>query len=426
MPSTASQVVDRLVHEWDTEEVNLLESLENFGDVARHVEDESSDSASPILAEYIAHGGDETLKAMTNFSAAEFDSLWALVESAVMMVWTQGRGRKPTVSGKDSFFVTLTVLKHFDTWQKHAIDFNIGMSSLEKMVHRVIQTVEPVLFSHLVKPVTMPEQMEAGNTFTNYPHALYATDVKFQPAYRPSGRFMEQKVYYSAKHKLYGFKIECSVAPPGLAVDVSNHCPGSTSDVTMMLDRLSIHRNMLRKEEGTSPEIGGEPTQFAHMWAVLVDKGYQGAGRVLRTIQPKKQPRGGTLDRDDIARNKAVSSDRVLVENYFGRMCVLWKAVYATFKWNENRFDSVSRLCVALTNYHVGLMPLRARDNEHYDMVLARYQSMGERVRNQRARTQRHYRMRQQRRSRAAPYTRTSASQRETQYDSDESFVLNL
>ncbi|KAG2767107.1 hypothetical protein PC129_g3505 [Phytophthora cactorum] len=54
----------------------------------------------------------------------------------------------------------------------------------------------------------MSGQMEAGNAFTNYPHALYVTDVTFQPVYRPSGRFTEQKVYCSAKHKRYGFKIE--------------------------------------------------------------------------------------------------------------------------------------------------------------------------------------------------------------------------
>ncbi|KAG2761239.1 hypothetical protein PC129_g23268 [Phytophthora cactorum] len=82
----------------------------------------------------------------------------------------------------------------------------------------------------------MSEHMEADNTFTNYPYALYATEVKFQTAYRPGGRFTEQKVFFSAKHKLYGFKIERSVAPPGVAVDVSDHSPGSTSDLAMMLD----------------------------------------------------------------------------------------------------------------------------------------------------------------------------------------------
>ncbi|OWY99315.1 LOW QUALITY PROTEIN: hypothetical protein PHMEG_00029695 [Phytophthora megakarya] len=229
----------------------------------------------------------------------------------------------------------------------------MGVSTLGKMVHHVIQTIEPVLYPQLVQRVKMNTQIQEGNTFSNYLHALYATDVKFQPAYRPTGRFTEQKVYFSAKHKLYGFKIECSVAPPGVAVDVSDHAAGSRSDITMMLDRLSIHRQMLKKEDDSVPELGGEPSQFPQMWGVLVDKGYQGAGRVLRTIQPRKQPRGGTLDHEDIARNKAISADRVLVENFFGRMCLLWKATYATFKWNENRFDSVARLCTALTNYHV-------------------------------------------------------------------------
>ncbi|KAE8886122.1 hypothetical protein PF002_g2874 [Phytophthora fragariae] len=273
------------------------------------MEEEASDAESPILAEVTAAGGDETLKGMTKFSAPELDALWALVEPAVTIAWTQGRGRKPSISGKDALFVTLTVLKHFDTWQKHAIDFNIGMSTLEKMVHRVIRTIEPVQYPQMVKRVTMANQVESGNAFRNYPHAHYATDIKFQPAYRPSGRFTEQKVYFSAKHKIYGFKIECSVAPPGLAVDVSDHSPGSCSDVTMMLDRLTVHRQMLRKDDTSGPEMGGEPPQFPDMWAVLVDKGYQGAGRVLRTIQPKKKPRGETLDRDDLARSRAVSSE---------------------------------------------------------------------------------------------------------------------
>ncbi|KAE9233012.1 hypothetical protein PF005_g2499 [Phytophthora fragariae] len=230
------------------------------------MEEEASDAESPILAEVTAAGGDETLKGMTKFSAPELDALWALVEPAVTIAWTQGRGRKPSISGKDALFVTLTVLKHFDTWQKHAIDFNIGMSTLEKMVHRVIRTIEPVQYPQMVKRVTMANQVESGNAFRNYPHAHYATDIKFQPAYRPSGRFTEQKVYFSAKHKIYGFKIECSVAPPGLAVDVSDHSPGSCSDVTMMLDRLTVHRQMLRKDDTSGPEMGGEPPQFPDIY----------------------------------------------------------------------------------------------------------------------------------------------------------------
>ncbi|KAG2843993.1 hypothetical protein PC116_g3920 [Phytophthora cactorum] len=181
MPSTATQVIERPNRQWKDETSNLVA---NFEDVARHVEEEASDSGSPIPAEYTALGGDDTLKGMTNFSAPELDALWALVEPAVTITWTQGRGRKPSVSGKDALFITLIVLKHYDTWQKHATDFNIGMSPLEKMVHRAIQTVEP-----------------------------------------------------------------CCVA-----VDVSDRLPGSTADPTTMRDRLSIHRQMLRKEDESNPE----------------------------------------------------------------------------------------------------------------------------------------------------------------------------
>ncbi|OWZ21043.1 LOW QUALITY PROTEIN: hypothetical protein PHMEG_0004469 [Phytophthora megakarya] len=373
MTPIAAQVLDCLTAQWEEEIVNLSSSHENFGDVSHHVEVESSDSESPILAQFVVSGGDNMLKGMTNFSSPELDALWAL--PAVTIAWKQGRRRKPSASGKNALFITLTVLKQFDTWHKHAIDFNMGVSTLDKMVHRAIQIIEPILYSQLVKRVKMDKQIEAGNTYTDYPHALYATNVNLPT----DGRLTEQKVYFSAKHKLYGFKIKCSVVPPGVAIDVSDHAPGSRSDLTL------------------STRIIKE------------------LGRVFRTIHPRKQPRGGTLDREDIARNKAISADCVLVKDFFGRMCLLWKATYATIKWNENRFDSVARLCTARTNYHVGLMmPLRARDNEHYDMGLSKYQAMGERIRTQRARGQRQCRMQQQVFSRPAPYnTRVPVSQRE-------------
>ncbi|KAG2774282.1 hypothetical protein PC129_g23090 [Phytophthora cactorum] len=76
MPSTATQVIERLYRQWEDETSNLVASHENFGDVVRHVEKEASDSGSPILVEYRALGGDDTLRGMTNFSAPELDALW--------------------------------------------------------------------------------------------------------------------------------------------------------------------------------------------------------------------------------------------------------------------------------------------------------------------------------------------------------------
>ncbi|ETI57700.1 hypothetical protein L914_00024 [Phytophthora nicotianae] len=50
------------------------------------------------------------------------------------------------------------------------------------MAHRTIETVESVLYTSLVNRIKMHERIEADSTLTNYPYALYTTDVKFQPA----------------------------------------------------------------------------------------------------------------------------------------------------------------------------------------------------------------------------------------------------
>jgi hypothetical protein len=138
MPNPATQAFDRLHRQREDDNANIIASHDAFGDVARHIEEEAADGESPIIPEFIAAGGDDTLKGMTNFSEPELDALWALVEPDLTAIWTQGCGRKSSVAAKDVFFLTLAVLKDFDTWHKHSIDFNIGISTLEKMVHRVI------------------------------------------------------------------------------------------------------------------------------------------------------------------------------------------------------------------------------------------------------------------------------------------------
>ncbi len=48
--------------------------------------------------------------------------------------------------------------------------------------------------------------------------------------------------------------------------------------------------------------------------------GYQGADEFSRCITPHKKPKRGVLSRECVKLNKRHSSDRILVENYFGRM----------------------------------------------------------------------------------------------------------
>jgi hypothetical protein len=137
--------------------------------------------------------------------------------------------------------------------------------------------------------------MEKQRIFTNYPCALNALDANFQPAYRPSGRFGEQNRFFSGKHKLYGFKIECAVIKPDLAIHVSRHYPGSASDLSICLDNSEKHRALLSKteDERQQVEYGEGMSSFPAVWGVLVDKGYQGIQTQLRGIQPTHRSREG-------------------------------------------------------------------------------------------------------------------------------------
>jgi hypothetical protein len=117
--------------------------------------------------------------------------------------------------------------------------------------------------------------------------------------------------------------------------------------------------------------------KFRDYWGVLVDKGYQGLADECRAIHPKKRPPRGFLDRDDEEFNRKQRSDRVLVENYFGRMCSLWMITSRQYRWTESRYDMVMTICAALTNFHVSTEPLREQDMSYYKDVLSHLSDIG-------------------------------------------------
>ncbi|ETV66667.1 hypothetical protein H257_16969 [Aphanomyces astaci] len=174
---------------------------------------------------------------------------------------------------------------------------------------------------------------------------------------------------------------------------MSPHVPGSVADVTLIRSRLDEHQRFLSKEASESiiNDNGELFRGHPNSWALLVDKGYIGLTASLRYIHPKKKPTGGALDRHDLDRNKEVSSDRVIVENFFGRVSMLWKVSYATFVWGEKLYDDIQRLTFSLTNFDASLLPLRLEDHDGYRAVMARYKCMAAENTTKRAAAQRRY-----------------------------------
>jgi hypothetical protein len=105
---------------------------------------EQTDSDSPIIDEFIELAGEESIQTMTNFKYDEFLILYAVVQKDMVVEWITGHEKKTTTKPKDAFFMSLTVLKYFDTWAKHANDFAMNTSTFEKLVMKVFQTISPM------------------------------------------------------------------------------------------------------------------------------------------------------------------------------------------------------------------------------------------------------------------------------------------
>ncbi|ETV69461.1 hypothetical protein H257_14831 [Aphanomyces astaci] len=191
---------------------------------------------------------------------------------------------------------------------------------------------------------TMTTQSEFKSIWAIVESAMHRCEVlTIVPS---DGPIRRSQALLSVKHKLYGLKLEYSVAYPGVPVDMSEHSPGSVADVTMFMHRRHVHQDMLSKtasqmEEGDHDECAEE---YPDSWSILVHMGYQRIQYQVRSMQAKTSRR--PLTARELEPNSRVSSDRVMVENYFGRICSLWKIMRETYKWNKPRFDRISRLCV--------------------------------------------------------------------------------
>lgn len=111
-------------------------------------------------------------------------------------------------------------------------------------------------------------------------------------------------------------------------------------------------------------------TKYPKLWALLADKGYQGVSDLIRAIIPTK---GDNISKEDTLRNKEIARNRIICENFYGRMKKLFKIMELKFKWDEDMYQIVFKICAALTNYHISKYPLRNEDGIYYKAVLKGY-----------------------------------------------------
>ncbi|KAJ8577028.1 hypothetical protein ON010_g2179 [Phytophthora cinnamomi] len=363
--------------------------------------DEDEDADHAILDNFQALGADSVLK-LCNFTVAEISRLWSRVSGYMATRWNVGKGNKHRESGIDVLFISLCVLKNGGRWDLLASTFNMKAPTFEKKVVHFLDILSPFLFKiyvdHAERDRTMRREVLEGHAFQHYPEARYAVGVTFQQANMPGGTQQERASYYSKKHKLHGYKTEVSVLPTGLAINCSRHYKGSEADITIFRKNKAFHVAAATKPatDDSMADDGPLRETYPDSWMILADKGYQGLASEMRVLIPKRSRPAVPLTVEEEAVNHDISSDRVVVENYFGRLCTLWSLCSDKYRWQEVKYEVFFRACVALTNVHVRDHPLRAEDGEHYRDYLRSLNSIGTERRARRLEANRRSRRRRQ------------------------------
>ncbi|RHZ03062.1 hypothetical protein DYB31_013581, partial [Aphanomyces astaci] len=188
--------------------------------------------------------GPAVVHELTNFSLSEFKLVWKDLQFSVSQEWNVGSGRKCEVSGRDMLFMTLTSMKHCGSWDVVSVVFKEKSPMFLAAIH---PTLRAKYIDTVLDKYSMQHLHTSGHRFNNFPSALYAVDVTFQRTNTPAGSFNEKKRFYSKKHGQYGLKVEASVLPNDLTINVATAVSGSVADITICESNLDFHQDKLKK-----------------------------------------------------------------------------------------------------------------------------------------------------------------------------------
>ena len=193
--------------------------------------------------------------------------------------------------------MTLSTLKTGGNWDYMDSMFRIKGSVFQRLIKKFLFLISEEIYEFMVvgqrAKQTMNHFATTNKLFKNHPHALYATDVTFQPTKRPSGNHQESKFMFSAKHELYGYTMEVTYFPSGLAACASAHCAVSVSDLTIFRKMYNFHKTATEKgmDQLTIPDHGPLRAKYSDLLAILTDMLYQGAADDLRVYTQKRRNR---------------------------------------------------------------------------------------------------------------------------------------
>jgi hypothetical protein len=105
--------------------------------------------------------------------------------------------------------------------------------------------------------------------------------------------------------------------------------------------------------------------------------------QILKLMTLYKKPRNGALSQAQLAANKKLSSARVLLENYFGRLSNRFLIMVRRWGFEEQFYPAIFKICCALENYDILAEEggsLRMQEGDEYGVMLTRICTKGKKA----------------------------------------------
>lgn len=161
----------------------------------------------------------------------------------------------------------------------------------EKSMLQVLKAPQDVLQSKLMQNIekkhTMRSIVEEERLLKCSQYAWYSARCRFQKAnHHYTINLINEKEYYSEKHKSYGFKRILSLLPNSLCIYSSPNSRGGVPNIVLLRRSIDSHIVAFKKlgDEQHRHELSELEMAHGQQRAIQMDKGYQGIAENICAI----------------------------------------------------------------------------------------------------------------------------------------------
>lgn len=194
------------------------------------------------------------------------------------------------------------------------------------VVNNLVHTIYQKCLLDTSSMYIMQELRADGTLFRYFSYSQSVTDVIFQEINRTLRPMDETRDFYSQRQEIFGYKVEFSVLPNGLAIHYTSHARNKTAEIRIFCGNLEFHDSALLKtpEDIIKVDDGVLSAKHRTQHTGLVDIGYQRLGSEVFAVHPFRQPPHGTSSVTERRKNDKSLHNNVIVEYWLCRICTLW------------------------------------------------------------------------------------------------------